>query len=169
MKYPDLNPTLPSIGLCPQLAREMEEAKARVEVDLLATAKMAGALETRLRGAQHAAQAAQLLAAASEKRAREVNSTKTIYRIKINLIHCQGCRSLGTDGLLKMRIQLRHLCSVGFSCLNSGRLSQSRCEILLSASRDLISHWDIAELNQVKRKWMKLRVLKKLIHRSVMP
>lgn len=56
-----------------QLAAEAEAAKARVEGELLATAKIASSMEARLREAQAAADAARSAAASADRRAYEVS------------------------------------------------------------------------------------------------
>lgn len=56
----------------PQLAAEAEAAKARVEGELLQTAKIASSMEARLRESQAAADAARSSAATADRRAYEV-------------------------------------------------------------------------------------------------
>lgn len=55
-----------------QLAADAEAAKSRVEGELLATARMASTMESRLRESQTTADAARSAVAASERRAYEV-------------------------------------------------------------------------------------------------
>lgn len=73
----------------PQLAAETEAAKSRVDVELLATAKMASAMEARLRESQAAADAARSAAAAADRRAYEVGGRRhCVFKKCIIALHC---------------------------------------------------------------------------------
>ncbi len=83
----------------PQLAAEAEAAKARVEGDLLQTAKIASSMEARLRESQAAADAARSSAATADRRAYEVK------RQPRDVLHAHGTPII-VHGLRKCTVLL---------------------------------------------------------------